>query len=211
MKPSLKKPDIRFPEERAAPADSGAKVKVNCFRISGATLIPVDELLAEISGSTGAELTLTELRRLAQRLSDAYRRKGLFARALVPQQPVAGGVVEITVIEGKLAAVDVDVLPGTRLSETRARQTITRQQAVGEPLRPDAVQTGMRNLNDLPGIAATGVLQPGEASGEVKLGVRVESTPLFTATASVDNYGLKATGQVRGVGQVQLNSPFSYP
>ena len=210
VKPSLKKPDIRFPEERAAPADSGAKVKVNCFRISGATLIPVDELLAEISGSTGAELTLTELRRLAQRLSDAYRRKGLFARALVPQQPVAGGVVEITVIEGKLAAVDVDVLPGTRLSETRARQTITRQQAVGEPLRPDAVQTGMRNLNDLPGIAATGVLQPGEASGEVKLGVRVESTPLFTATASVDNYGLKATGQVRGVGQVQLNSPFSY-
>ena len=57
VKPSLKKPDIRFPEERATPADSGAKVKVNGFRISGATLIPVDELLAEISGSTGAELT----------------------------------------------------------------------------------------------------------------------------------------------------------
>ncbi|MBC8033534.1 MAG: hypothetical protein H7Y03_05275, partial [Chitinophagaceae bacterium] len=56
------------------------------------------------------------------------------------------GVIEIAVIEAKLAAISVDVLPGTRFSEERARQFIVTQQPIGEPLSPEATQSGMRNL-----------------------------------------------------------------
>lgn len=209
-KPPAARPELRLPEERAAPADAGAKILVRDFRITGATLIPVQELRQEISASIGAELTLADLRKIALRLSDLYRRKGFFARALVPQQRVQDGVVEIAVLESRLAAIDVEALPGTRFSEERARQFIVSQQPLGAPLSPDATQTGMRNLNDLPGVAATGVLQPGDAEGDVKLAVRLESTPLFSASAYVDNYGLKATGQVRAIGYGQLNSPLGY-
>lgn len=203
-------PELRLPEERAAPADAGAKILVREFRITGATLIPAEELSQEISAYVGTEQSVTDLRKIALRLSDLYRRKGYFARALIPQQRVRDGVVEIAVIESKLSAIDIEVLPGTRFSGERARQFIVRQQPLGQPLSPEATQSAMRNLNDLPGVEATGVLQPGDAEGDVKLSVRVESTPLLTASVYVDNYGLKATGQARAIGFGQLNSPFGY-
>ena len=209
-KPPAARPELRLPVERAAPADTGAKIMVRDFRITGATLIPVEELRQEIASYIGSEQTLADLRKIALRLSDLYRRKGYFARALVPQQAIQDGVIEIAVIEARLAAIDVEVLPATRFSEERSRQFILSHQPLGEPLSPEALQSGMRNLNDLPGVAATGVLQPGDAEGDVKLAVRVESTPLFTASAYVDNYGLKATGQVRAIGYGQLNNPFGY-
>ena len=115
-KPAAAKPEVRLPEERIGVADTGARILVREFRISGATLIAAQELQQEISASIGAELTLADLRKVALRLSDLYRRKGFFARALVPQQRVQDGVVEIAVIESRLAAIDIEVLPGTRLN-----------------------------------------------------------------------------------------------
>ena len=209
-KPPPPPPALRLPEDRAAPADAGPKILVREFRITGATLISNEELSQEISTYIGTEQAVPDLRIIALRLSNLYRRKGYFARAFIPQQRVRDGVVEIAVIESKLAEIGIEVLPGTRLSEERARQYIMRQQSVGAPLSPEAIQSGMRNLNDLPGVEATGVLQPGDAEGDVKLAVRVESTPLFSASAYVDNYGLKATGQVRAIGYGQLNNPFGY-
>ena len=82
-------PELRLPEERAAPADAGAKILVREFRITGATLIPAEELSQEISAYVGTEQSVTDLRKIALRLSDLYRRKGYFARALIPQQRVA--------------------------------------------------------------------------------------------------------------------------
>ena len=209
-KPPAATPELRLPDERASPADSADSVMVRDFKITGATLIPAEELRQEIIAHIGSEQTLADLRKIALRLSDLYRRKGFFARTLIPEQNVQSGVIEIAVIESRLAAIDVDALPGTRFSEERARQFIVNQQPLGEPLSPDAAQAGMRNLNDVPGIAATGILQPGEASGDVKLSVRLESTPLFTASTYVDNFGLKATGQARAIGYGQLNNPLGY-
>lgn len=206
-KPPPPPPALRLPEDRAAPADAGPKILVREFRITGATLISNDELSQEISTYIGTEQAVPDLRIIALRLSNLYRRKGYFARAFIPQQRVRDGVVEIAVIESKLAEIGIEVLPGTRLSEERARQYIMRQQSVGAPLSPEAIQSGMRNLNDLPGVEATGVLQPGDAEGDVKLAVRLESTPLLTASAYVDNFGLKATGEARAIGFGQLNSP----
>jgi hemolysin activation/secretion protein len=209
-KPPAARPELRIPDERTAPADTGARILVRGFRITGATLVSTDELNREISASIGSEQTLADLRRIALRLSELYRRKGYFARALLPQQRIQDGIVEIAVIESRLGAVDVEALPGTRFTTERARRFILSQQPLGEPLSPDAARWGMSNLNDLPGVAATGVLQPGVAQGDVNLAVRVESTPLFTAGAYVDNFGIKATGQARAIAQGQLNSPLGY-
>jgi hemolysin activation/secretion protein len=72
------------------------------------------------------------------------------------------------------------------------------------------VQNGLRNLNDVPGVTATGVLQPGAAEGDVKLNLRLEALPLITSSVYIDNYGLKSTGQSRLIGYAQLNSPADY-
>jgi hemolysin activation/secretion protein len=209
-KPPAAKQELGVPQERAAPADGGARIRVRGFRITGATLISTDELNREISGAVGSELTLADLRKAALRLGELYQKKGFFARALLPEQRFADGVVEIAVIESKLGAIEVETLPGTRLSAERARQTILSQQPLDAPLNLDAVRWGMGNLNDLPGVAATGVLQSGAAHGDVNLAVRVESMPLLTAGVYADNHGIKSTGQIRAIGYGQLNSPLGY-
>ena len=107
-------------------------------------------------------------------MSNLYRRKGFFARVDIPhQEEVRDGVIEIAVLEARLSAIDVEALPGTRFSEERTRRFIASQQAVGSALRPDAIQAGMRNLNDLPGVGVTGVLQPGAAIGDVRISISI--------------------------------------
>ena len=209
-KPVGKPPTIGTPVERTDTPDSGQKILVRGFRVTGATLIPSEELQRELESGGARELTLNEIRKLAQRLPDMYRKRGLFARVLLPQQSVLEGIVEVAVLEGKLAAVEAETLPGTRFSADSAKRYITSQHRVGEPLRPDDVQWGLRNLNEVPGVIASGVLQPGESAGDVRMGMRVESPPLLTGGVYADSFGLKATGQVRAVGNLQLNSPFSF-
>ena len=204
------KPGLVAPKELLDLQDNRSKVLVRDFRVTGASLIPEEELKVEVAPYIGRELTLSELRRVALLVSDVYRRRGLFARALIPQQRIQGGVVEITIIEGRLSAIDAEVLPGSRISGEQARHYIESQQAIGEPLHPQAVQTGLRNLNELPGAAATGVLQPGDKEGDVKLNLRLDGAPFFSASAYLDNYGLKATGKGRVIGYGQFNSPGGY-
>ena len=198
------------PKEMLELQESKAKVLVRDFRVTGATLVPDEDLKEEVKDLIGSELTLSELRRAALRVSDVYRRNGLFARALIPQQRVQNGVVEIAVIEGRLSAIEAEALPGTRLSPERARGYVQAHQRLGDPLHPQEVQNGLRNLNEVPGVTAMGVLQPGEREGDVKLNLRMDPTPLLNASLYLDNYGMRAIGRSRAVGYGQINSPTGY-
>jgi hemolysin activation/secretion protein len=203
---------LKLPAEAPPTADARNKLRVlvSDFRISGATLIPEAELKSDLSQFVGKELSFPELRRVALRVSDYYRKRGYFARALLPQQTVENGVVEIAVIEGRLSAIKVETLPGTRISADRVQGYIESEQRTGEPLKPDSIQSGLRNLNDLPGVSTTGVLQPGTAEGDVNLSLRVEEGPVVNGGVTLDNYGLRATGVTRAIAYALLNNPTGY-
>ena len=68
-------------------AESG-KFFVSSFSISGNELIDLSTIKSLIHGYTNREISIQELSSVKSSISDLYRSKGYFARAIVPQQSV---------------------------------------------------------------------------------------------------------------------------
>lgn len=185
----------------------GIKIVVKDFRITRATLFPEGELKALLADLLGKELTLAQLQQAALRISDFYRQRGYFARALLPKQVVQDGVVEITVLESTLGGVDVTQPYPRRAKPEVAKQMVLAQQKIGEPLKPEDVLYGLKLVNEVPGYAVTATLKPGAKERETNLTISMEDAPLFNGMAMLDNQGVKATGAERLVGALNLNNP----
>ena len=66
----------------------------------------------------GKELSLDDLQRVADVITRHYRDRGYFvARAYIPAQDIRDGMVEITVLEGRVDRVSVKPIGDTRLRE----------------------------------------------------------------------------------------------
>jgi len=94
------------PQISPSPAADSAPFLVREIRIEGAQALPTAALRALVAPSEGRQLSLGDLRALADRISARYAEAGLpLARAFVPPQSVENGVVVIRVLEGKPGAV----------------------------------------------------------------------------------------------------------
>ncbi|WP_085318055.1 ShlB/FhaC/HecB family hemolysin secretion/activation protein [Derxia lacustris] len=191
-----------LPSAAPRPAGSdnaaGPRIDVTGFRIAGARLIPEADLQAAVAPWVGQSASFADLRRAADAIAEAYRARGLLARTWLPDQDLAGGVVTVNVIEAMLGAVRIDRPEGaTRLGDDRAQGFITARQKVGDPVRPDDLQRGISLLNDLPGVSATSLLEPGEAEGESRVVVAVKDKPVLAGMFTADNSGAKASGEAR--------------
>jgi len=189
-----------LPAKPAAPDESsaGARVTVTAFRLTGVNLIPEAELQAALAGYLGKPASFADLRRAADVVAETYQDRGYLARTWLPDQTLADGVVTIGVLEAKLGAVGIDRPEGaTRMSDATINGYLTARQQIGEPVRPDALQRAVSLLNDLPGVTATSLLEPGASEGESRVVVAVKDKPLFSGLAQADNSGAKASGSNR--------------
>jgi len=205
----LIQPGTVLPAAPAAPMkapDKGASVTVRAFQISGATLLPEAELTALLADLVGKTLILADLERAAQRIAAHYRAHGWFARVYLPAQEVRDGVVRIAIVEGRLGGVDMES-SSRRSDGDFVRRVVERSLTIGEPLRADGLERSLLLANDLPGIAATGVLEPGSTVGETRLRVKIEDTPLLAGDAALSNNGVKSTGTAQLSAGMLLNSP----
>lgn len=191
-------PQLRpLPPPPAAPMAAtakGATVAVAAFRIVGASLVAETELQPLLADLIGKSLTLAELEQAIQRLAEHYRSRGWFARVYLPQQEIHNGVVTVAVIEGRLGAIETDGSAARRADTEFVRNLVAAGLVLGEPLSADALQRGLLLANDLPGINARGTLEAGDQTGETRLKLRIEDTPLVSGSAQANNNGVKATG-----------------
>ena len=89
-------------------ASDTVKVLVKSLTVTGQTLYSEAELVAITGFSPGAELSLSELRGMAAKIAEHYRRNGYFvAQAYVPAQDIHDGSVTIAVLEGRYGSVTV--------------------------------------------------------------------------------------------------------
>ena len=101
-----KPPGPSQPEKTQALSD--AKVRVERIRITGNTVIGTEELEPIVAPYAGADMDLSDLQRVADLITDEYRKKGYsIARAYIPQQEIKGGVVEIAILEGRVGEIIV--------------------------------------------------------------------------------------------------------
>lgn len=198
--------DVQTPATLAA-TPGGAEVTLKAVRINGATVFTKAELLAVLGEVTEKSYDLAGLKALANRVTAHYQAQGYpLARAMVPQQTMAGGELRIEVIEGRYGNVQA-------LGDAAVTDAATGFLA---PLQPGQVIEGpllertTLILNDQPGVTTSPVIRPGQAPGTGDLDVRVDRTRGVSGSVGLDNHGNRYTGQHRLQGNVQWDSPFTF-
>lgn len=192
---------------------SGPRITVRHFAISGASLIPSEELAAQLAPYVGQSLTLGELDAATQNLVSYYRELGWYVRVILPPQDTSAGTVNVLIIEGRFGSMLT--LPSESGATRRANvqsveKLVGHRLHAGQPYSQDDLERGLLLANDLPGIRADGILQAGSENASSDLALRVEDTALFSGQVGLNNGGSRFTGREQANAQLALNSPSGY-
>ncbi|MCT8174985.1 ShlB/FhaC/HecB family hemolysin secretion/activation protein [Variovorax sp. CY25R-8] len=189
-------------------ASATGAFKLNDLRLNGVKALSNEELQSITTPYIGRDVTLADLEELAKAITARYKERGYFlAQAVVPVQTVRDGIVEISVIEGRLGRVDVLVAPEAPIAEARVRGFLAPLQP-GEAVNAPAYERAMLLLSDQPGVKVSSALQEGTQPGTTDLSVEVAAAPRWAFTAEGDNHGTKESGRYRLGGTVRWLSPF---
>ena len=191
-----------------APSPAEGRVLIKDFRITRATQFTEAELKALLRDYVDRELTLSDLRDAAFRISEYYRQHDILARAIVPRQTIRDGIVEIVVLEARLGRVNVDPAGKSRLDPDIAAGIVEHRSPPGEIVRPSRLQEGVSILNEMPGVAATGTIRAGEAEAETIMDLKLADQPLISGLTQVDNQSARFIGSQRFLGTAAINDPF---
>ncbi len=198
------------PEKEAPPLeDTGMKVVVRGFHFSGNEGLATDDELNElVKDGVGQELGLAGLKRFSDRVTKYLRDKGWFlARAYIPRQEIKGGVVEISIVPGKLQGGTLIRGKDLRISETRLEKMADSSVQTDQAANNKDLERAVLLMNDLPGVKANSTLEPGNTPGTTKLAVDASEGALVTGMVWGDNSGSRYTGLYRGNGLFQVNDP----
>ncbi|MDR1075206.1 MAG: ShlB/FhaC/HecB family hemolysin secretion/activation protein [Xanthomonadaceae bacterium] len=180
-------------EEPATAEDSGVRIDVQGFRLSGNSAFSAAELLPLLQPYVGRELTLGELQQATQRISAYYREHGYpLARAYLPAQEIDAGNVRIDVLEGRYGEIRLN-------NRTRVRDGVAATPLFAlrpnDPVRAESLERGLLLLDDLPGVKVAATLQPGAETGATDLVIEATPAPMVNGNVSIDNHGNRFTGE----------------
>ena len=200
-------PEIRI-QEQAAPAAAESdqvKITVRALRVTGARVYSETELVELTGFRPGSELSLSDLRAMAARITTHYRSHGYFvATAFLPQQEVKDNVVTIAVTEGEYR--NITVTNSSNLSDRVIRGGLAGLNS-GDAIVTAPLESRLLALSDLPGVNVRSTLVPGATVGSSDLLVDVTPGKRISGSVEADNGGNHYTGEVRVGATVNLNNP----
>ncbi len=171
------------------------KIPVSRIEVTGSTVFTEQELDSIIKPLEGKTVKLTQLRNAAKAITLKYLEQGyITSRAIVPQQEIKDGIVEIKVIEGSIA--DIQIEGNNRLRENFVRKRL--ELGANTPVKLDDLEGQLQLLRSnqaIENIEAN--LQPAEGEGESSLVVEVEEKSPWLYGAEINNYSTVATGAER--------------
>jgi len=187
---------------------AGPSFVLKHITLKGNDTIATDVLLAPVQDRIGKETRFAGLEAIAARITQVYRERGyLLAQVVIPPQDVSSGNVELSVLEGRVGHVRLDIAAGTPIREDLLRQRVA-QIPPGRPLQQHELERTMLLLSDLPGIQVSSAIEAGEEPGTVDLTISVAPAKRWTFAVDLDNFGADASGTWRLGALARLNSPF---
>ena len=182
------------------------RFRLNDIRIEGATKLPTDRFRPLYANLIGTDVTLVDLRAVADGIERDYRAAGYFlVRAFVPAQRVQGGIFTINVVEGFVATVTVE-------GSNEATQAITRSYLspllAEKPASLETIERGLLLADDIPGIVATGLLRPSPSVPGASDLIVSELQPPLNGGLAVSNRGSDFTGVWTVTGDAAINGLF---
>ena len=192
-------PTIELPpaeEVPAGPNEDVQKVKIDRVKISGNTVIPLEELEAIAAKYTGRNVSLEELFGLQDALTNYYYEKGYLnsGALLVSGQEVGDGEVEYEIIEGKLTDIRINGLD--IVNENYLRERI--RQGAGDPFNRDDLTGRIRVLLLEPDFERIGAeLFPGTKPGEAELQLEIREGERYALNFEIANDQSPSIGETQ--------------
>jgi hemolysin activation/secretion protein len=196
------------PPAPEAPLSEGERVLVQGIRFSGNTVIADEELLAVAGPWLGRELAVEELLRLRDALTRAYVDRGYInSGAVIPDQTVTDGVLEIVIVEGRLDEIRLFGLESLEPAFVAARL----RQGIGPPLNIEELRERIQLLLTDPAIERLDArLGPGVRPGEGRLDVDLVEAPRYPVEVRLANDRSPSVGSLRGEMAVTFGNILGY-
>lgn len=190
-----------------APAAAGASFLLKRIDFTKSELLPVDMLRAMAAPLEGREVTLGEVQALVDRINAVYRERGVpTAQAVLPAQEVAGGVLRIKLVEGRIGQIAIDGNASTREDFILARLG----QKPGELADVDALERSMMRFNRSQDVQLRAELKPGAKFAETDIALTVTEPPRHELRLFADTSGSPSTGVYRAGAFYQNRSLFGF-
>lgn len=172
-------------------------VLVKSIRVTGNTVFSDTEIEAVTNPYQNQVLTTEDLERLRLALTLLYVNKGyITSGAIIPDQDVVDGVIQIQIIEGALSRIEIEGTTWFSRSTLSDRLMI----GAGPPLQMEPLQTRLQFLQQDPRIDRIHAdLRPGERRGESILHVNIKEHNPWKMWAEFSNYQTPAVGAERGL------------
>lgn len=168
------------------------KIPVSKIEVTGSTVFTEQELNSITKPLEGKTVKLAQLRNAARAITLKYLEQGyITSRAIVPQQKIEDGIVEIKVIEGSIGEIQIE--GNNRLRENFVRKRL--ELGVGTPVKVDDIEGQLQLLRSnqaIDNIEAN--LQPAPGEGESSLVVEIDEANPWLIGGEINNYDTVATG-----------------
>jgi hemolysin activation/secretion protein len=177
-----------------APSAAEGKVLVKTITITGVTLLSAKVINDIIKSYKGKELTVREMQKVADLITDAYRQKGFItSRAYLPPQKIEQGTLEIRVVEGITGNIDIK---GNRYFKTRlyTEKILLKK---GESFDYEKLRKGLSKINQLPDRNVKAVLAPGKEPATTDVMLEAKDRLPIHIGLDWDNYGSRYVDRQR--------------
>lgn len=192
----------------AAPAPMPTTFLLRAVRFTGNTAFTDAELGALAADRIGQRVSFADVQALAAAVTARYRAANYtLAQAVLPQQDISAGEVELTILEGRFGRMRIERLDDVPVSDA-AIEALARALPRQGPIKGAQLERVVLLMSDLPGMATQVALEAGEAVGSFDLVVEVKAAPRVNFSIDADNQGTPATGEYRIGALARINSPF---
>lgn len=203
FKPLVPTPSPLLPPVPAPPEDGAQKqlgrihVFVKTIQVTGNTVFSEAEIETITNPYQNRILTTEDLERLRLALTLLYINNGyITSGAVIPDQDVEDGVIQLQIIEGALSRIDVE---GTNWFR---RGYLSDRVALGArpPLKLEPIQERLQLLQRDPRIERINAeLRPGDQRGESVLQLKIKEANPWKVWLEFNNYQTPTVGAERGL------------
>lgn len=177
------------------PTSSTIAIPVRKIEVTGNTVLKPTEIQKITQSIEGQSATLDQLRTVADSITQLYLNRGyITSRAVLVDQAITDGVVQIRVIEGSIERIEIQGLQ--RLREAYVRDRI--QLGTAAPLNKDRLEDQLKLLKADPLFESVEAsLKAGSGVGQSILTLSIREAKQFNGFVSADNLSPPSVGSER--------------
>ena len=182
--------------EKPATEEAGEEISFALQQViwNPSEILTKDQIQAVTVSYIGKQVTLKDLREMADKITNLYRDKGyMTCGAVLPPQRIHDGVVEIRLIEGKTGKVN---LTGNRYTKTDFIMNRIGLKP-GEIANTEKLNRDLRWFQGTNDIQLRVVMKPGAEEGTTDYDIRAFEPQNQSVTLYTDNDGYETSGRWR--------------